>query len=1133
MKKFLLSIVFALISFATIMAVDLNPFAYNLYTSKEASGHTKLHFYLNAPANRVRVIIMNGAEEYILREYTNVAYHPNGYGTVITDNDINNLNLQPGINYSWKVVVFGTSQTSPKLTTQAIPFYCPHALAIDNNPNSKHFGRVLVAESRHGASSSGCISSVNGTIKGGIYALRPELEYTDGGTVYTSWYDPNNHVFTGGKDFTRQIVKDGVLHLDNNSGLQPYMVRISDDGRIFVSSGDARADGCVVWELDPDNLNNWTDLIKGNLKPYQGEDLTLPASNGIYQVFDANGNFVAGLNCSMDVKGSGENLKLALYSTDKRGMTKFVVENFRLHEYAIGNSKTFTGTPTHIPHFGKTRYGHINSHAKLFYDGDNGFWFGGYNSAGDDDIIFAHARKSGNDYIRKSWGDNSNTYFGGAGVKTHVLHNGEEILFKGVNNNKLLFYKVDRSTGIPVLTSKSWGFSLSNLANARCNDFVVDYADNLYLVDNNNEQLMTVALPYSGIVSTPAASNYNFEISCNPGTYYTVNTHCYPAEGGSVTCTMAGNTRAAGVLNVESCTKLTLTATPGDNYKFTKWTNANGDVISNNPEYTFYVTQDVTLTANFEYANYTGVTWWNLFKNGEDIADESASHPGTNERLWRLLQVEYGNTHGISVTDYPDHTTSNVVSGSQKYLLSSKQLNVLGFDNNHDGSIKNFIATNSMFLWLGEYILDKAHNLSQLNQGSGWAYYTYMFMNRTDYAMGWVKSGSKYVGEISNWAFNGTNGASTGYGNNDIVWDSFITYGKPEHWRPYWTEGVCNLPRTMKYSDEMPIFSTWATNRPNCPSDSIAGVIPSDWFQWNDPPADTKINKYILAWRDGSTTGPIVHHVSKNNMKLFASYVKKNIEENDTINPSLYEASNDDVIQLMANKRFGNVPTHDLTVTRYLVANMYNTICLPFGVDLTGLMEDHPLKYKANGTGATVLEFTGVTRTKNDAGEDVTILNFQQVTSTQAGKPYLVKLRNGATDLTEDMLFTTVSSYPDLHSVTHGGITFHPTINATTVPAEALILVANDRLAQTTEEGEMLGLRGYFTIDPMWLSDISAQAADGRVYLSMKKPVTTSIPVAPEAEQQLKPEVRKVMYDGQIYILRGGEVYTVTGNKVK
>jgi hypothetical protein len=101
------------------------------------------------------------------------------------------------------------------------------------------------------------------------------------------------------------------------------------------------------------------------------------------------------------------------------------------------------------------------------------------------------------------------------------------------------------------------------------------------------------------------------------------------------------------------------------------------------------------------------------------------------------------------------------------------------------------------------------------------------------------------------------------------------------------------------------------------------------------------------------------------------------------------------------------------------------------------------------------------------------------------------------------------------------------------VPAESLILVADNRLAQTTTKGQMKGMRGYFTIDPMWASEIAEQAADGRVYLSMKKPVTTSIPVAPEAEQQTKPEVRKIMRDGQIYILRGNEVYTITGHRVK
>ena len=121
------------------------------------------------------------------------------------------------------------------------------------------------------------------------------------------------------------------------------------------------------------------------------------------------------------------------------------------------------------------------------------------------------------------------------------------------------------------------------------------------------------------------------------------------------------------------------------------------------------------------------------------------------------------------------------------------------------------------------------------------------------------------------------------------------------------------------------------------------------------------------------------------------------------------------------------------------------------------------------------------------------------------------------------------------NSATYNGITFHGTYNPTTIPQDAVILVANNRLASVTNSGSMDGFRGYFTIDYTTenAAEIYEQAQSGRIYLSMSKPVTTSIPVAPEAEQQVKPEVRKVMYDGNIYILRGNEVYTLSGHRVK
>jgi hypothetical protein len=111
-----------------------------------------------------------------------------------------------------------------------------------------------------------------------------------------------------------------------------------------------------------------------------------------------------------------------------------------------------------------------------------------------------------------------------------------------------------------------------------------------------------------------------------------------------------------------------------------------------------------------------------------------------------------------------------------------------------------------------------------------------------------------------------------------------------------------------------------------------------------------------------------------------------------------------------------------------------------------------------------------------------------------------------------------------------GRVSFCGTINSVSIPEQTVILVADSRLAKTTETGNMLGLRGYFIVDDPYIQSL---AEDGKLYLSMKKPVTTSIPVAPEAEQQTKPEVRKIMRDGNIYILRGEEVYTLTGHRVK
>ena len=76
-----LSVIFSL----SVFAADLNPFAYNLYTSTNADGGTQLHFSINAFAPTVEVYIVVGGVEKKIRTYSNVA--KNSFATDLTASD--------------------------------------------------------------------------------------------------------------------------------------------------------------------------------------------------------------------------------------------------------------------------------------------------------------------------------------------------------------------------------------------------------------------------------------------------------------------------------------------------------------------------------------------------------------------------------------------------------------------------------------------------------------------------------------------------------------------------------------------------------------------------------------------------------------------------------------------------------------------------------------------------------------------------------------------------------------------------------------------------------------------------------------------------------------------------------------
>ena len=436
---------------------NLNPFAFGLTSklSEDKSTLTVNYRLNNSKATDVDVIVYNGQDTVVIVGGTTNL----GKNTV----EISTEGFPGGVDITWSVIVKGTSVDAPTQETKMYSMYCPHGLAIDKDPESEYFGRILAAEGMQAVPASGYMTSGKGA---GIYVFNPS-------------FTTDSVVYKGGNDFTRVWASNGY---------QPWRVKISEDGRIFVSSLDLN--GVVVWEVSKD-LQTWTPVIAGT----QGE-------NG--NILDAEGNFVAGMNVGMDVVGSGENLKLLLYSCTTSA-SAFSQSAFRLDEYALGTATTWTGTPKNILTGGK--YALVHTNAEWIYDGEGGYWFGASRAGNAGQANLAHINAEGVEDYRSE----DASLYGGDGV---LLHDG--MLIKGKARTSgtvgnIGFWTVSKDeNGAPVLTEK-WTVAANGIGR-NLNEFAVDYANNLFAVGNSGEKIIAYALPYSGEVVTPAASKYAFQL---------------------------------------------------------------------------------------------------------------------------------------------------------------------------------------------------------------------------------------------------------------------------------------------------------------------------------------------------------------------------------------------------------------------------------------------------------------------------------------------------------------------------------------------------------------------------------------------------------------------------------------------
>ena len=226
------------------------------------------------------------------------------------------------------------------------------------------------------------------------------------------------------------------------------------------------------------------------------------------------------------------------------------------------------------------------------------------------------------------------------------------------------------------------------------------------------------------------------------------------------------------------------------------------------------------------------------------------------------------------------------------------------------------------------------------------------------------------------------------------------------------------------------------------------------------------------------------------------------------------------VPSLVEDEQCASVAKADMTyqtvkLYRKLQSGMYNTICLPFAIPT---LEGTPYQ------GASVLKFVGTTTT-NNGGEELLHLNFSPVTFNgvdimQAGVPYLIQPQE---DIANSVFFYGVEMGSDVaaQQVEQDGIIFQGIMGPTELnDPYMLMLVANNRLAKSTG-GQMLGNRGYFIVsDPNHLP---------------KRSVLTVVETSSSTNDIYHPHTPtsyKVLQDGHIWIIRGGERYNLMGVKV-
>ncbi len=444
-----------------------NPFAYML-NSVANDGVFSYGYSLNAPATSATLELKLGDE---VKKTVNLDGLTEGAhnGTV-------SLAGLPAGEYTWSVTVDGNTRSNVE-EFASLQFNHPQGVEVMKNMEDPFFGTILVTEGRAPGSKHYTYSRGGQ----GVYLFYPNMEGI------------KNQV-TGQYAFRGGIANYGTT-VAGKTGSIPRKIRISDDGRIFISTQTSTA--APLYELP--SIEN---MVYHDAAFTQVTGGPIETTNWTWT--DASGNFVAAPNVGLAVGGSGKDLKIALLGGQKAMFTSSTQSSTTCDIYALGADKIWGEKTPEVVSGLNGKYLTNFTGANLNYDNRGGLWFSQYRGAPkDSDPSIVYIDANGNEVYK-----NTSIVIGGGGFRfspdyTQVAISSSTTTFS--------IYDVSWSaSGVPTLTEK---VRITHGMGTNVNDYAWDNANNLYAVGNSGEWFKGFSVPRTdNSFTTEAASRWNFTI---------------------------------------------------------------------------------------------------------------------------------------------------------------------------------------------------------------------------------------------------------------------------------------------------------------------------------------------------------------------------------------------------------------------------------------------------------------------------------------------------------------------------------------------------------------------------------------------------------------------------------------------